>query len=128
MASQVGASRNMIQFNLLPDIKMEYVKAKRAKRMTVTFSLLASAVAIVLTGLLFSFVQFAEEEHIDNLTKDISKELTTLKNTPELDKILTIQNQLVSLPELHAKKPAVSRLFTYIQQVTPVGVEISTLN
>jgi hypothetical protein len=106
---------------------MEYVKAKRAKRTTVTFSLLVSSAAVVLTGLLFSFVQFGQKKHIDNLTKDISKELTALRSTPDLDKILTIQNQLASLPDLHARKPAVSRLFTYIQQVTPIGVAISSL-
>lgn len=118
----------MIQFNLLPDVKLEYVKARRAKHLTLVVSMLVSAFVIVVTGLLFSFVQFGQKTHIKNLTKDIEKQLSSLKSTPDLDKILTIQNQLTTIPGLHEDKPAVSRLFGYIQQLTPVGTTISSLD
>ncbi|HSX27279.1 MAG TPA: hypothetical protein VLG25_00685, partial [Patescibacteria group bacterium] len=44
------------------------------------------------------------------------------------DKILTIQNQLTTLPQLHAQKPVASRLFKYLVQVTPATVKMSQLD
>ncbi len=43
---------------------------------------------------------------------------------PDLDKILTIQNQLIALTPLHDAKPVMSRLFTYMQQTTPDSVTL----
>lgn len=118
----------MIQFNLLPDVKLQYVKARRTKHLTQVGSILISGVVILVTGLLFSFVQFGQKKHISNLSEDIKKELTSIKSTPDLDKILTIQNQLNTIPTLHGDKPSLSRLLGYIQQLTPVDVTISTLD
>ncbi len=44
-----------------------------------------------------------------------------------MDKILTVQNQLKSLGNLHDSKPAASRLSGYLSQVTPAQVSINNL-
>ena len=118
----------MIQFNLLPDIKKEYIKAKKTKRLIVSSSVLIAAGAIVVTGILFSYVQVAQKGSINDLTEDINKELSSLQSIEDLDKILTIQNQLDKLPELHAQKPHASRLFSYLFQLTPEEIKIQEVD
>ena len=117
----------MIQFNLLPDVKKEYVKAKRLKRMIMSASVLASAGAIGVTVLMFTFVHVAQKKNISDLGKDIQKVTSDIKATPNLDSILTVQNQLSLLPQLHESKPLTSRLFDYISFVSPQTVRVSSV-
>lgn len=117
----------MIQFNLLPDVKKEYVKAKRMKRMIMSTAVLASAGAIGVTVLMFMFVHVAQKKNISDLGKDIQKVTSEIKATPNLDSILTVQNQLSLLPQLHESKPETSRLFDYLSFVSPKEVRISAV-
>lgn len=115
----------MIQFNLLPDVKLAYIKARRSKRLIATVGLAVSGSCVVLVLILFSTVQFAQKKHISDLTKDIRSNISSIQNIEDLDKILTIQNQLTSLPDLHKNKPLLSRLFGYISQTTPANVTLT---
>ena len=115
----------MLQFNLLPDVKKEYIKAKRTKRMIITISMLVSGSALVLLFLLFSYVQFAQKKSINDLSKDIQSGIANINSTSGLNEMLTIQNQLNTLPELAEGRPEMSRIFDYIRSVTPVGVYVS---
>lgn len=118
----------MIQFNLLPDVKKEYVKAKRTKRLIMSAATLASAGAIGVTVLMFTFVHVAQKKHISDLTKDIESRATEIKSTPDLEKILTVQNQLSLLPGLHQGKPETSRLFNYLSFVSPSAVRFANVD
>ena len=117
----------MIQFNLLPDVKLDYIKTRRTKRLVAIGSIFAAGVSITALVVMFLTVQVAQKKHITDLNKDIKSQEKTLSDTPDLNKILTIQNQLSHLPDLHAAKPIASRLFGYIQQITPVQANISGL-
>lgn len=117
----------MIQFNLLPDVKIEYIKAQRAKRTVLFIATVISVSSVVLLGLLFAGVNVIQKNHLNNLNKDIATGLKQLESTPNINKILTIQNQLQSLPGLHNGKPVSSRMFGYVQQLTPKDVKISSL-
>ena len=44
---------------------------------------------------------------------------------PQINSILTVQNQLESLTALHSTKPAVSRLFDYLNSLTPSQISIT---
>ena len=118
----------MIQFNLLPDVKKEYIKARRTKRLIITGSLLVSGISLGVVFLLFLTVQVAQKGNISDLTDDIQTELSTIQSIDDLDQMLTVQNQLNTLPGLHQDKPETSRLFDYLAQVTPEDVTISSLS
>ena len=118
----------MIQFNLLPDVKLKYIKTQRTKRVVMVGSLIAASVSVALFVVLFLSVQVAQKKHLNDLSRDITKQVSTLSGTQDVNKILTIQNQLNSLPKLHADKPITSRIFGYIAQVTPTQASISLLN
>jgi Tfp pilus assembly protein PilN len=117
----------MIQFNLLPDVKLQYVKARRTRRTVMMGSILIAGAFLALFIMLFVVVNVVQKQHLSNLDGDISKSKNDLKAKPELAKILTIQNQLHSLPDLHKQNPVASRILGYVQQVTPQNVNISAL-
>lgn len=118
----------MIQFNLLPDVKQEYVKARRTKRQVVTLAVVSAGAALGLFVVMFLGVNVWQKHVISDNRKKIQSSIDQLKQTPDLDKILTIQNQLNSLNSLHDQKPVTSRLFTYLPQVTPNNLTISDFN
>jgi len=115
----------MIQFNLLPDVKIEFIKAKRLKNTIVLVSIISASAALFILIVLVGFVNGAQKKHMNDLTKDIKKYDNQLQGTKDLDKILTIQNQLNSLVALHDAKPAATRLFDDITAITPAAVSIS---
>ncbi len=115
----------MIQFNLLPDVKLEYVKAQRAKRLVQSLCFLVSAAALAIMVMLILTVDVWQHKTIQNLTDDINAASTDLKSTPELNKILTVQGQLHVLNDLHDQKPTAYRVFAYLSQVTPKNATIS---
>lgn len=115
----------MLQLNLLPDVKLEYIKSQNRKRLVLSLAILSSGVALAIVILLFIYVQFWQEQRMKALDKDIDATVAQLKENQELDKILTVQNQLKSLPALHNDKMISSRTFDYLKQMTPTSATIS---
>lgn len=115
----------MIQFNLLPDVKIEYIKTRRRKRLIIFIAGITSAATFAIFVLLFLFVRVNQTKHISDLDKDINQNVSKIQETKDLDKILTIQNQLDSLPELYDKRTFSSRMADYLKQVTPAQATIS---
>lgn len=118
----------MVQFNLLPDIKIQYIRAQRQKHLVVLISVIAVAASAAVIVLLASAVFVVQRKSIADLSRDITSASKELQGTPDLAKMLTVQNQLRELPSLHAEKQAASRLFGYIRQATPADVSMSHLN
>lgn len=118
----------MIQINLLPDVKLQYLKVRRTQRLVVSVSTLLIVASLFIFVLLIGTVDVFQKKNLSDLNHDISTYTKQLQNTPNLNKILTVQNQLQVLTNLHDQKPAASRLFGYLQQVTPSDASISEFN
>ena len=116
----------MIQFNLLPDVKIEYLKARRTKRFVMLAAAIVTSIGLTVMIVLFVAVNVIQKKHLNNLKTDIESASKQLREEPELSKILTVQQQLKSLDGLHQNKPAAERLGTYLSQVTPIDVTISS--
>ncbi len=114
----------MIQLNLLPDVKMEYIKAQRTRGLVLSSAVIIAVGSIALLILLL-VVGGLQKKHINDLTADIKADTATMQKKPEITKILTVQNQLQSLTALHEQKPAVASLFGYLNQVTPTQVSVN---
>lgn len=117
----------MIQFNLLPDVKLDYMQARSRKRLIIGTSVIVSAVFFGLFLILFLFVKVNQTQYMNALTKDISTNVKKLQSKQDLDKVLTIQNQLASLPALHDQKVISSRLTDYLVQLLPSQSTISNI-
>jgi len=118
----------MTQLNLLPDVKIEYLRTTRTKRLVIGVSVLVAAVSIAILLLLCSIVFFFQKKNLSDLNKDITQYNNTLKSKADLDKVLTVQSQLNTLTGLHDTKPVAGRLFDYLTQLTPTDASISQLN
>lgn len=108
-----------IQLNLLPDVKKEYLKAQKSKALVMSASVLVTLCAIGLSVLLFLYVTFGQQIQIGLIDNDIKSKTTELNNIQDIDKYLTIQNQLKALPELHDQKGIYSRLFNFLAIMNP---------
>lgn len=115
----------MIQVNLLPDIKLEYLRAKQTKHMVVVGSVLSTLAALSVLVLLFSYVQIVQPRHRANLQKDIDSGIEEVKSKDNAVKITTVQGVLEQIPKLQDGKPATSSLFTYLTSFTPRDVSYS---
>src|SRR3989344_979800 len=117
----------MVQFNLLPDVKFDYIKARRTKHMVLLSATLVGAASLGILIMLFLVVNGLQKKHLSDVNKDISKYTRDLKSIPDLTKILTVQNQLKSLPALQGQKPVTSRLIGFLAQIIPAQVNIASI-
>jgi hypothetical protein len=114
----------MIQFNLLPDVKIEYIKAQKMRQTVLSIAVIATIASMGIFTISLAANQF-EHKHMKDLSRDITSETNQLKKVPQINNILTVQNQLSSLPGLHDGKPAVSRLFEYLNELTPEVISLT---
>lgn len=117
----------MIQFNLLPTVKVEHIRTQKMKRMVMVTSITATCISAAILVLLFSYTA-VQKNHISNLDGDIAKLQAELESNSELKKILSVQSQLNSLPALYDGRPAVERLPLFIDQTTPADVGLGRLS
>jgi Tfp pilus assembly protein PilN len=109
----------MIQLNLLPDIKKEFINAQKTRALVMSASIVVTLVAVGLSVLFFVYVTFLQQLQITLATNDIKSKEQQLSNVQDLSKYLTIQNQLAALPDLHAGKGVYSRLLNFLPVLSP---------
>jgi len=109
----------MIQLNLLPDLKKEFIKSQKNKSLVISSSILVTLGAIGLSALLFVYVTFAQQVQIGLVTQEIQKKSKEVSDIPDINKYLTIQNQLSSIDTLHNGKGKYSRLFEFFGVLNP---------
>lgn len=112
----------MIQVNLLPDVKRDYLRAQQTKHTVMVLAVLATLAAIGLALLLLVYVQVVQPRHLKNVQADIDSGISELKNTENAVKIVTTQGVLEQVPGLQDKKFITSQLFTYLTGFTPRDV------
>lgn len=119
----------MIELNLLPEVKKEFIRAQRTRNTVISTMILTTIVAGGLTFLSAGFVLIAQPKLNELKTKDINTQLNELRKINEIDKYLTVQNQLNNIQGLHDGRANYSRLFGYLRQLNPAvphNVALST--
>lgn len=122
----------MIQFNMLPDVKIKYIKVRRQKRMIMLISFLTSAGSLALVALMLLFIFGVQGAQLAIVNDEIEESSNSIRDkrsqVDDINKVLTVQNQLNSLDALHSDKPRTSRLFEYLTKLQPSGVILTKLN
>jgi hypothetical protein len=118
----------MTQLNLLPDVKIDFLKTTRNKRLVIGIATLVIAVSVGSLLVMGTVVYGLQKYSLKQVNKDIQTYNNQLKATKDLDKVLTVQNQLTSLTGLHDNKAAATRIFNYLKQLTPNTAGISDLD
>lgn len=109
----------MIELNLIPDVKLELLRAQRVRSTVISVAILISIVSVAVVVLLAAWVfgvQGARGALSDNSIKSESQKLA---NVPDIVNTLTIQNQLSLLPKLHSSKHVDSRIFDVLATINP---------
>lgn len=117
----------MIQINLVPDIKQEYLKAQRTRNMAISISILAGLAAVavvVILGLILGGQYVLDAQAKGRIESEYKK----LSSVEDLSEILTIQNQLTVLPEQHLMSTRDSRLFVVINAINPAEPDSVTFS
>ena len=111
----------MIEINLVPDVKQEFIRAKRARTVVISTAALVGlgSVAIVIVLAVYAFLgQTVRSTWNDDQIKDKSAELAKVS---DLGKTLTIQHQLSELTSLHDKTNVTSRFFEILAAINPAA-------
>lgn len=120
----------MIQLNLLPDVKKEFIHAERMKGKVISISIMVTIGAIGVSVALAILVYAVQPGYISVKSGEIKEKSEELRSVEDIDKYLTIQNQLKSLPELHDGKAIYSQMLEYLKVLNPAppnNVRLSSL-
>ena len=117
----------MISLNLVPQVKADFLRAQRMKRFIMLISFLISAGMVALVVFLSVFVYVVQERQSSGLQEDIATNLSELQNINNLERVVTVKNQLDSLPQLHEEKPISSRMFDFLTVLIPEEATLSSI-
>lgn len=100
-----------VEVNLVPDVKFEFIRAEIIRSRVTTVAILAIIAAAVAVALL-SLVTFGLQSYlVSSADKKIEEQFQIYKDYTGVNQIITIQNQLSKIDDLHQGKPISSRLF-----------------
>ena len=119
----------MIEINLIPDVKREYLKTKLARNAVVTISVF---VGVAMAGLAVILGTVVGSQLIAQSIQDrtIKEDSAKLMNIQDIDKMVTIQQQLETIGGQFDSRHISSRLFDVLSAINPESpnnVTISTL-
>jgi hypothetical protein len=120
----------MLQLNLLPDVKKEFLKAGRQRNLVMTISIVSSVIAgsvIVILGLVMGGQLVQKNLLLADVERD-KKSIEQAKSDKQLNEYLTIQNQLGQIVSLKETQPIYSHLFDYLKQLNPASPNNVELN
>jgi hypothetical protein len=109
----------MIEINLIPDVKQELIKARRVRSTVISGAIIVGIAAVGVVVLLAIYVfgaQTLRDKFADDAIKSENSKLAQVKDLPNM---LTVQNQLTKLSEMHDAKMINSRAFDVLTAIVP---------
>jgi hypothetical protein len=111
----------MIEINLVPDVKQEYIKANRVRTLVISSAVLVGIVAVGLVVLLAIYLFLGQTVRSNLADAAIKDKSNQLQNVADLGNTLTIQHQLSKVTELHNGKNISSRFFELLVAINPAA-------
>lgn len=109
----------MIEINLIPDVKQEYLKAKRARMLVISGAIIVSIVSVAIVVLLAVYLFGIQALFSLKADEDIKSNQKSLLSTADLTNMLTLQSQLENISSLHNKENMSSRMFDVLAAIRP---------
>ncbi len=118
------------EINLVPDVKDEMIKALKLRNFILFVCIIVAAASVGITvifGITMGIQQLARDGKNQEI-KNLSEKLSSYK---ELNKTLTIKNQVENISSLTSEKRMFTRTFSLLSAILPSGadtIKISELN
>lgn len=109
----------MIEINLVPDVKRELLRAQTQRNFVISIAIIAAIAAGAVAVLVAAYVYGAQVLMMRTANSAIDREFATLSSVEDLDKMLTIQNQLNTVSSLNQNKRMTSRLYDMLNVIVP---------
>ena len=109
----------MIELNLLPDVKKEFIRAQRTRNTVISGAIFVCIVAVGAIALLATTVYGAQNVWKENLKKEIATNHQIVADKQEINKYLAVQSQLQALDQKAQERSVYARLFDYLPQLNP---------
>lgn len=123
----------MISLNLLPDVKKNLISIRRQRNMIMSIGIVTIIVCLVVLAILGACfgalvaIGASTKANIDQKAAQIKQ----AQSSKQLDRYLTVQNQIKQLDSLKQQQPIYSRIFDYINALktpAPSDVKISKID
>lgn len=111
----------MIEINLIPDVKQEYIHAKRVRTIVISSAILVGVISVGIVVLMAVYLYGVQTVRSALADSDIKSKYETLSKVDDLENTLTIQHQLTRLNELHDQKSIDSRFFDLLAAINPAS-------
>ncbi len=108
----------MIEINLVPDVKQEFLKAQRLRNTVISIAIMVGIASIAMV-ILLTVAVLGQKGFEWRANQNIESENAKLQAVEDLDNTVTIQNQLKVLAGMHDEKRINSRIFDLITIVNP---------
>lgn len=118
----------MIEINLVPDVKQEFIKAKQTRNLVISGAIIFGAIAIGIVTLLAFYTFVLQPVRSSALDNDIKAKKVELTGKSDINRMLTIQNQLDKINQLHDNKNITSRLFEVVTAINPAPPNQATFS
>ncbi len=109
----------MIKLNLLPDVKLNFQRARRLRARITGVAIVTTAASVGAVVLIVSYVYGVQKLQLDALNKNIASNTAKFSAIPEVNKYLTLQRQLEKIDALHEGKNDFSRLLDFLPALNP---------
>lgn len=109
----------MIEVNLVPDVKQELLRAQSVRSTVISVSIVVGIIFAAIVTLLAIYVFAVQTVQNGLADKDIKEGARDLSSIEDLDKTLTLQNQLKVIGTQYDTKKVDSRLFSMLTAMIP---------
>lgn len=111
----------MITLNLLPDLKKEYIHAQKMRNVVISGAIMVSIAAGAAVVLLAVTVYGVQAGIMAVQRGSIDSNHAKLSKLEDINKYLTVQNQLGAIEAAGPTRAVYFRLFDYLQQLNPAS-------
>lgn len=122
----------MIQVNLIPDVKLELVRAQRQRNIIIAIAVIVSAAAGLVLVLILSWVFILQQVQLSSLTSNIKTTHEEFMSISDIEETVTLSNQLGYIDASHEQKAITSRTFDLLTAIsmhdTENSVAVSSFN
>lgn len=111
--------------NLLPDVHQDKLRAQHQRQLLITGTVLVVAVALVSVIGLFVFT-LAQGIRLHSLQNQITQRENQQKQFPDLENLVTTQQNLAALPKLYQGRVYITDFFAALSAASPTAIAISS--